>query len=129
MSADATTVSGPTTSGAHAEAHHGPTDKLLWKIAAILAAITAVEVAWSYLPWSDWGHGFAIVFAEVGGLMIMMAVKFFMVAWYFMHLKFDSKLLMWTFAFAMIISVAVFIGTWLMQHHDAVTQFTGDMSI
>lgn len=109
MSADATTVSAPAPAAAHDEAHHGPTDKTLWKVAALLAAITAVEVAWSYLPWSDWGHGFAIVFAEVGGLMIMMAVKFFIVAWYFMHLKFDSRILTRIFYAGLALAVGVYL--------------------
>ncbi len=113
MSADATTAPGPTTSGAHEPAgeHHGPTDRLLWKIAGILAIITAVEVAWSYLPWSDWGDGFALLFAEVGGLLIMMAVKFFVVAWYFMHLKFDSQVLTRVFYAAIALAVGVYVAT------------------
>lgn len=113
MSADATATSGATTSGAHdrVDDHHGPTDKLLYKVAAFLAAITALEVAWSYLPWSDWGDGFALLFAEVGGLLIMMAVKFFVVAWYFMHLKFDSQVLTRVFYAAIALAVGVYVAT------------------
>jgi cytochrome c oxidase subunit 4 len=107
MSADTTAVAGQTT--AHADDHHGPTDKTLWKIAGILAVITAVEVAWSYLPWSDWGHGFAIVFAELGGLLIMMAVKFAIVASYFMHLKFDHKILTRIFYAGLFLAIAVYL--------------------
>lgn len=103
------------------EGHAHPSQATYIKIAAILAVITGVEVLIYYID--------ALSDFLVPMLLVLSAVKFIMVVGYFMHLKFDSKLLMWTFAFAMIISVAVFIGTWLMQHHDAVTQFTGDMSI
>ena len=41
----------------HDEGHAHPTDKLFVKTAVILAVITAVEVAWSYLPWGE-GFGF-----------------------------------------------------------------------
>jgi cytochrome c oxidase subunit 4 len=108
MSADATTLPGQA-SEAHAHEHHGPTDKKFVTTALILAAITAVEVAWSYLPWGDWGHGFAIVFAEVGGLLIMMAVKFYIVASVFMHLKYDSKVLTRVFYAGLALAVAVYL--------------------
>jgi cytochrome c oxidase subunit IV len=106
----------------HSDAGHAhPSQSTYVKIAAILAVITGIEVLIYYV------NAFSDVLVPM--LLILSAVKFVIVVGYFMHLKFDSKLLMWTFAFAMIISVAVFIGTWLMQHHDSVTQFTGDMSI
>ena len=108
MSADATTLANAP-ADAHAEEHHGPSDMLFIKIAVILAVITGVEVAWSYLPWSDWGHGFGIVFAEVGGLLIMMAVKFYIVAAFFMHLKFDSKILTRVFYAGLALAVAVYL--------------------
>jgi cytochrome c oxidase subunit 4 len=102
------------------EGHAHPSQADYVKIAAILAVITAVEVLIYYIE--------ALSDFLVPMLVALSAVKFIMVVGYFMHLKFDSKLLLWTFTFAMIISGAVFIGLWLMQH-DSVTQFTGDMSI
>ena len=94
---------------AHADEDHGhtvPTDKMFVKIALILAVITAVEVAWSYLPW---GEGFAMQAAEIGGLLIMMAVKFVIVANYFMHLKFDKKLLSGLFYGGLLLAIAVYV--------------------
>ena len=38
----------------------------------------------------------------------MMAVKFWMVTWYFMHLKFDSKLLTYIFYAGLALAVAVY---------------------
>jgi cytochrome c oxidase subunit 4 len=101
--------------------HAHPSQAEYVRIAAILAVITAIEILVYYIEaFSDF---------LVPMLLVLSAVKFVMVVGYFMHLKFDSKLLMWTFTFAMIIAVAVFIGTWLMMNHGSVTQFTGDMSI
>ena len=78
------------------------------KVAVILAAVTAVEVAWSYLPWSDWGDGKALYFLEVGGLLAMMGFKFFVVASVFMHLKFDSPLFSLMFYIGLGLAVAVY---------------------
>lgn len=103
----------------HADEH--PSQAKYVQIAAILAVITAVEVAIYYVE--------ALSDYLVPLLILLSVVKFFLVVGYFMHLKFDSKLLTWTFAAAMVVSLAVFIGTWLMQHYDAVEQFTGDMSV
>lgn len=68
---------------AHDEHDDHPTEKKYWVIALILAVITAVEVALSYV---DLGDGVAPL------LLIGMVMKFFIVASYFMHLKFDSKM-------------------------------------
>jgi cytochrome c oxidase subunit IV len=69
-------------SGHDASGHddHRP-DSYYVKVALILAAITALEVALSY---SDVGPVF------LPALFIMMAIKFVMVVLIFMHLKFDS---------------------------------------
>lgn len=61
---------------------HGPTDRGFITIFLILAAITAVEVAVSYV---DIGPLFLPV------LLGLMVVKFFTVVWYFMHVRFDNK--------------------------------------
>lgn len=60
-----------------------PTEKKYWVIALILAVITAVEVALSYVDLGD---------AVAPLLLIGMVLKFFIVASYFMHLKFDTKM-------------------------------------
>ncbi|MCB0817480.1 MAG: cytochrome C oxidase subunit IV family protein [Flavobacteriales bacterium] len=108
MSADANTVTVP--AAAHGGGHAHPTDKLFVKTAIILAVVTAIEVAWSYLPWDDWGDGKALYLFEVGGLLAMMAFKFFVVASVFMHLKFDSKLLTRAFYAGLFLALAVYLG-------------------
>ena len=106
---DATATVQPTahtgTGTGKGQAH--PTDKMFVQVAIALAVITAVEVAWSYLPW---GHatGF-MAFAEVGGLLFMMAIKFVVVASRFMHLKFDQGVLSRLFYFGLLLAVLVYI--------------------
>ena len=89
----------------HAE--HGLTDLGYIKIPIFLAVITAVEVVFSYTQ-EQLGAAF------LPGLLILMAVKFFMVLLYFMHLKFDSKLFSLMFYIGMTLAVgcyAVFLAT------------------
>lgn len=65
-----------------AHAHH-PTPREYVRIAIILAVLTALEVSTYFL---DFG---AIALPL---LIVLMAIKFVMVAGWFMHLKFDTKL-------------------------------------
>jgi cytochrome c oxidase subunit 4 len=93
----------------HDEEHghaHGLSDFGYVKVALFLAFVTGAEVTWSYLPW---GHGTGATVAEVGGLLLMMAVKFFVVAANFMHLRFDNKLLTWIFYFGLVLATAVYL--------------------
>ena len=87
--------------------HAHPTDRMFVQVAIALAVITAVEVGWSYLPWGD-ATGF-MAFAEVGGLLFMMAIKFVVVASRFMHLKFDQGVLSRLFYFGLMLAVLVYI--------------------
>jgi cytochrome c oxidase subunit IV len=90
--------------------HHGPTDRKLVHLAILLAGITAVEVAWSYLPiWED-ASGLTSFF-EIAGLLIMMMWKFVIVAGTFMHLKFDSRLLTRVFYAGFALAVVVYVVT------------------
>jgi cytochrome c oxidase subunit IV len=67
----------------HSEVHE-VSDRQYIVIALILAVLTALEVAATEVD----GLGSFLVPA----LLIMMAIKFFIVVSYFMHLKFDSRL-------------------------------------
>lgn len=91
----------------HDESGHAhPSDLLFVKVAVILAVITVVEVAWAYLPW---GESLGARTLEIGGLMIMMFGKFVLVAQYFMHLKWDKKILSGLFYGGLILAVAVYV--------------------
>ena len=105
---DTTTTDVAVTADHDHDHSHGLDDKGYIKIALWLAVITGAEVAWSYLPvWED-ATGF-LAFAEVAGLLIMMAVKFVVVASNFMHLKFDDKLLTRIFYFGIFLAIVVYM--------------------
>jgi caa(3)-type oxidase subunit IV len=79
-----------------------PKDRQYWFIALILGLITAVEVT-TYTHESTWGD-----FATPS-LLFMMTVKFFMVTWFFMHLRYDSKILTALFYFGLVLATAVYV--------------------
>lgn len=85
-----------------ADHHDHPSDWAYMKIAVVLAVLTAIEVALYYFPPGG---------AEVPSLLILMVVKFAIVALYFMHLKLDSKLLTWVFLIGVLMALAVYIAT------------------
>ncbi|MFM8388113.1 MAG: cytochrome C oxidase subunit IV family protein, partial [Actinomycetota bacterium] len=84
--AEHTDHTGDTAHDEHAE--HGLSIAGYVKVAAILAALTALEVATYFV---DFGPFFMPV------LLTLMCVKFFIVVSYFMHLKFDSKIFSFMF--------------------------------
>lgn len=67
-----------------------------------LAGITAVEVALSYMV-DDLGPVF------LPALLILMAIKFFAVVMYFMHLKFDNRLFSLMFYLGLGLAVTVYM--------------------
>ena len=87
--------------GGHDDEHHW-SDLQYIKLALALAVITALEVALSYTK-DDFGKLFLPL------LLIMMAIKFFAVVLYFMHLKFDNPLFRRVFFFGLILAVVVFL--------------------
>ncbi len=102
------TLADPIEGGHGAKAHHGLSDKGYIRIAFILAGITAVEVAWSYLPMWDGATGMKALFST-GVLLVMMGFKFFVVASNFMHLKFDDKILTRVFYAGLFLAVGVYL--------------------
>jgi len=84
----------------HDEVHAGLTDMQYIVVAAILAVITGLEVSLTYID-------IGVLFLPV--LLILMAVKFFTVVLYFMHLKFDNKL--FTALFYTGLGLALFVYT------------------
>ena len=87
-----------TTDTVHTQ-HEHPSDAKYVQIALLLAVITAAEVA--------------TYFVDIGpllipALMVMMVVKFFYVAAWFMHLKFDSIVFTRFFVTGLILATAVY---------------------
>ena len=71
------------------------------KVAIILATITAIEVAIYYIQWV---HDAGVL---VPALIVLSAIKFFIVVSWFMHLKFDDNLLRRVFIFGLIFGAAL----------------------
>jgi len=82
--------------------HDHPSDLHYVKIAGILAALTAVEVALFVIEESipRW-----FIFAS---LTILMVIKFYIVAAQFMHLKFDNKLFSQLFVSGLVLASGVY---------------------
>lgn len=102
---DSLTATTPDAPSRHDD-HAHPTEKQYWWVFIILAVITAVEVAWSYMGL----EGPSLVVP----LIVMMLVKFVLIAAAFMHLFFDGKVpngKVFTYCFisALVLSVLVFI--------------------
>ncbi|MDE0163205.1 MAG: cytochrome C oxidase subunit IV family protein [Acidimicrobiaceae bacterium] len=91
--------------GGHEEGHAHPSDWAYVKIAVVLAAITALEVFTYFETVLDWGV------ALVPSLIFMMVVKFYLVATWFMHLRFDNKLFGRMFTAGLVLAVGVYLVT------------------
>ena len=81
--------------------HDHPTAATYAKIAVTLVILTALEVAVYYVE--------SIRHYLVPILLILMAIKFALVAMFYMHLKQDSKLFSGLFVFPIIIAVVVIL--------------------
>jgi cytochrome c oxidase subunit 4 len=83
---------------AHTEKHPGPLEYV--QIGAILAVITAIEVAIYYV-----GLSYTLL---VVALLVFSAAKFTMVVLWFMHLKFDHPLFSTMFVMGFMLAAAIF---------------------
>ena len=88
--------------GGHGPASHGhPGPAMYVGIAIILAVVTAIEVALYYIEMPD-----RVLVALLLGLAF---IKFSMVVAYFMHLKFDARLLRRLFVTGIALAGAVYL--------------------
>jgi cytochrome c oxidase subunit 4 len=90
--------------------HAHPSDRTYVGVALILALITAAEVATFYLE-----DEFGTILVPV--LLVMMIVKFVIVAGYFMHLKFDSNLFTRLFTAGIVLATTVYLVTLTSFHY------------
>jgi cytochrome c oxidase subunit 4 len=95
---------------AHDDAHDHPSDWDYIKIALILAVITAIEVFTYFESVVDWGDFL------IPALMVMMVVKFWLVATWFMHLRFDNPIFGRLFVFGLVLASAVYLVTLATFH-------------
>lgn len=92
----------------HGDGHEHPSEFKYVKIAIFLALITIVEVAIYYVQWfHDTG-------ALVPTLIVLSAVKFYTVVAFFMHLKFDHKLLTFWMVFGLFLGAVIVITLMLL---------------
>lgn len=92
--------------GAHA--HPGP--KTYFQIAVILGVITALEVAIVYIP--------AFHPVLVPSLLTLSAVKFALVALFYMHLKFDPRLYSGLIGAGLTIAATIIVSLMALQFHN-----------
>ena len=93
--------------GSHAEAvahppvveEHHPSPMTYFTVAMILSVITAIEVVVFYFTWL--GKGIIPILAILSG------AKFALVAMFYMHLKYDSKLFSWMFVGGFVLAILV----------------------
>ncbi len=81
--------------------HAHPGARQYLGIAVVLTVVTALEVAVFYMP--------AMHPVLVPVLLTLSALKFALVAMWYMHLKFDSRLFSWLFVVPMFIAALVVI--------------------
>ncbi|MGH7481846.1 MAG: cytochrome C oxidase subunit IV family protein [Longimicrobiales bacterium] len=88
--------------GGPGERHtHHPSWKFYVMIGAVLTVITALEVAIFYIE--------ALSSVLVPLLLVLSAAKFILVVMFFMHLRFDSKVLTGVFVAPLVLGVAVVV--------------------
>ncbi len=80
--------------------HPGPRQYVV--VAVVLAVLTAIEVALFYMD-------FVPQPVVVGSLMALMLLKFALVALWFMHLRFDSRIFRRLFITGIILAISVFV--------------------
>ncbi len=76
-----------------------PTPATYFKIAMILAALTAIEVAVFYIT--------PLSYAIIPVLAVLSIGKFVLVLLYYMHLKFDSRMFSGLFFFGMFVATGI----------------------
>ncbi len=79
---------------------HHPSDATYVKVALFLALITAVEVGLYYFELGEFNNA---------ALIILSTIKFVMVALFFMHLRFDSRLYRFMFAAGLVVTLGVYL--------------------
>ncbi|MPY92273.1 MAG: cytochrome C oxidase subunit IV [Acidimicrobiia bacterium] len=87
----------------HAEHPAHPSDWTYVKVALVLGVLTGIEVFTYFRSVLDWGR------LLMPALLVLMAVKFYLIAAYFMHLKFDSKVLRRMFGMGLALALSVYI--------------------
>lgn len=99
---------------AEAESHSHPSAALYFKIAFVLFVVTALEVATYELSHRGGTAETIVKPVLIPILLVLSAVKFALVAMFYMHLKQDSKLFTGLFVFPLIIAGVIVISLMLL---------------
>jgi len=115
---------------AHADAHAHPAIGTYLKIGLTLFILTALEVGAYEVVHRGQPAGFAHLLEPVvvPVLLILSAIKFALVAMFYMHLKSDGRLLSTVFVFSLVIAAVVITALMLLfayLHHVAPTKVPG----
>lgn len=86
------------------EHHSHPTPGQYWKIAALLAVLTAIEVAMYYID-RELGLGFL----NAAVLLSLSAVKFLVVVGWFMHVRFEKPMISRFFTAGFVLACALYL--------------------
>ena len=90
---------GDAAAAGHVVEEHHPSPMTYFAVAMILSVITAIEVIVFYFTWL--GKGIIPILAILSG------AKFALVAMFYMHLKYDSKLFSWMFIGGFVLAILV----------------------
>jgi caa(3)-type oxidase subunit IV len=115
---------------AHAAAHAHPSVGTYFKIGLTLFLLTALEVGAYEVVHRGQPAGFAHLLEPVvvPVLLLLSAVKFALVAMFYMHLKSDEPLLSSVFVFSLVIAAVVITALMLLfayMHHVSPTKVPG----
>lgn len=88
-----------------------PRNRLYVQVAILLAILTALEVGVHSFPGLFGGMGSP---GYVAALLITMFVKFWAVGYFFMHLKWDNRILNRVFYTGFILAILVYVAIMLM---------------
>ena len=100
----ASTSTGTDAAGEHDTEHEHPSDRQYVKIALILGALTALEVATYFESVHNLNDAALYVI-----LVVLMVLKFIYVVAWFMHLKFDSVLFQRIFVAGIVLALGVYL--------------------
>jgi cytochrome c oxidase subunit IV len=104
---------------AHAETHSHPTPGLYLKIAVTLFILTALEVgAYEIGHRADAPLHTVVEPVVVEILLVLSAIKFALVAMFYMHLKQDESVLGWVFICSLIIAAVVVCALMVIVHYQ-----------
>lgn len=95
---------------AYSDEPHVPRDSVYVRVFLFLAIVTGLEVSVTYIDSLKRAH------VEVPLLLVLMAIKFFTVTYYFMHLKFDPPMCRRVFNFGLTVAVSVYLIALAMFH-------------